>query len=363
MYGRPAGSRWGAAVAETPLSTRPLFCQTLGLVGPMGKLRGLWPLRVAGAGAAVVAFTAGAAAVPAPAAARSVSHAAASVAGVPPSRSIYETTASGPVLYRQGRAAGAAGVQGAVILDFGRPAYQSATYGTMDFSDRFVSLADMVTGVENYVAGYFAAAPAHTNLEVIVGTNNSCGTGQPCPRSGTRRCGCRYEPASYYQWGRRFALAVAETSYWTTDTRSRHGFTDHVQVVAGDDAEPGFDPGYRNTYALMSGYAAVGTGLTMVDFGDAAPGPWTREQLYQVAYGLPPNVPFPEIYYPGQAAEWAHLASYALARHGKLMRFVGVLSQDPEGNTASQAYSQLVAAVRPVTGQGSVRWASQIGFP
>ena len=331
----------------------------------MGKLRALWPLRTAAL--AVAAFTTGAAVVPTPAVARAVPHAAtrslAAIGSPTPSRSIYETTASGPALYRQGRAAGGAGVQGAVILDFGRPAYRSATYGTMDFSDRFLSLADVATGVENYVAGYFAAAPAYTNLEVVVGTNNSCGTGQPCPRSGTRSCGCRFEPASYYQWGRRFALAVAEASSWTADTHSRHGFTDYVQVVAGDDAEPGFDPGYRNTGALMSGYAAVGTGLPMVDFGDAAPGPWTQEQLYQVAYGFSPNVPFPEIYYPGQAAEWARLARYALVHHGKLIRFAGVLSQDPAGNTASQAYSQLVSALRPVTGQGSVRWASQIGFP
>jgi hypothetical protein len=333
----------------------------------MGTLRALWSVRAASGALAVVVFTAGAAVVPAPAAARTVSHSAtrsaAAIHAPAPSRSIYETTASGPVLYRQGRAAGRAGVQGAVILDFGRPAYWAATSGTMDFSDRFVSLADVAVGAENYVAGYFASAPARTDLEVIVGTNDSCGTGQPCPRSGTRSCGCRFEPPSYYQWGRRFALAVAQASYWTADTRSRHGFTDHVQVVAGDDAEPGFDPGYRNTYALMSGYAAVGTGLTMVDFGDAAPGPWTREQLYQVAYGLPPDVPFPEIYYRGQAGEWAQLARYALGHHGKLMRFAGVLSQDPEGNTATQAYSQLVAALRPVTGQGAIRWASQIGFP
>ncbi|HEX5268279.1 MAG TPA: hypothetical protein VFW24_16045 [Acidimicrobiales bacterium] len=323
----------------------------------------MWLLRVALAGSVLAGFTAGTVLAPAPAAANTVSRAAASIVSPLPTRSIYETTASGPALYRQGRAAGRAGMQGAVILDFGRPAYQAGAYGTMGFADRFLPLADVVTGVENYVSGYFATAPSYTSFEVIVGTNNSCGTGQPCPHSGARFCGCGSQPASFYEWGRHFALAVSQASYWTTGTRSRQGFTDHVKVVAGDDAEPGFDPGYRNTYALMSGYAAVGTGLTMVDFGDAAPGPWTREQLYQVAYGLPPNVPFPEIYYRGQAGEWADLARYALSHHGKVMTFAGVLSQDPVGNTASQAYSQLVAALRPVTGQGSVRWASQIGFP
>ena len=319
-------------------------------------------MRVALAAAVMAAAAIGSAARAAPAAAATTLSPAAGVAPLP-TRSIYETTASGPALYRQGRAAGTGGTQGAVILDFGRPAYRAGIYGTMDFGDGFVPLADLVTGVENYVAGYYATAPRYTSLEVIVGTNNSCGTGQPCPRSGTRSCGCRSEPTSYYQWGRRFALAVAQASYWNTDTRSRHGFTDQVQVVAGDDAEPGFDPGYYNTSALMSGYAGAVTGLTMVDFGDAAPGPWTNEQLYQVAYGFPPNIPFPEIYYPGQAGEWAGLAHYALIHHGKVMRFAGVLSQDPEGNTASEAWSQLVAALRPVTGQRSLQWASEIGFP
>ena len=279
-----------------------------------------------------------------------------------PSLSIYETTAAPSVLYRQGRAAGRAGAEGAVILDFGRPAYQSSTYGTMDFADRFVPLAGVVSAVENYVSGYFAAAPRWTTLEVVVGTNDSCGTGQPCPRTHTRSCGCRWEPPSYYQWGRRFGLAVGQAGYWATDVRARQGFSDQVSVVAGDDAEPGFDPGYRNTYNLLAGYAGLGGSPLMVDFGDAAPGLWSREQLYQVAYGFSPDVPFPEIYYPSQAREWADLARYARVRHGKVMTFVGVLSQDPAGNTPAQAYHQLVSALRRVTGQSRVRWASEIGY-
>ncbi len=37
--------------------------------------------------------------------------------------------------------------------------------------------------------------------------------------------------------------------------KSRSGFTDTVTVLAGDDAEPAFDPTYQNTYDLMLGYA------------------------------------------------------------------------------------------------------------
>ena len=316
-------------------------------VGGLRAARGLWRKGVA---AALVAVAAGGAM-----AVRSPRAAAA------PTSSLYEPTASGPVLYAQGLAAGKAGAQGAVILDFGRPAYRAGVYGVMDYADRFVPLADVVGAVESYAWGYFRSAPSYTGLEVVMGTNDSCGTGQPC--GSTKRCGCPDEPPSYRQWGRHFALFVEGTASWVADLRATHGYTDDVRVVAGDDAEPGFDPRYWNTYDLLAGYAAtVGSAPTMVDFGDAAPGPWTEEQLYQVAYGFPPDVPFPEIYYPGQAAQWGALARYARAHHGKSMDFSGVLSQDPAGNTPAAAYSQLVAALAPVTGQTVLRWASEIGF-
>ena len=278
-----------------------------------------------------------------------------------PAPSVYERSADPTALYHQGQAAGRSGVTGAVILDFGRPAYQAPDYGTMDYAGHFVPLAAILSAAESYVAAYYTYGPRHAALEVVVGTNNSCGAGQPCGR--TPACGCRFEPASFREWGRHLALAVEQAAAFSSALGSRPGYTDVVRVAAGDDAEPGFDPGYRNTYELLAGYAAAASGAwpPMVDFGDAAPHPWSLEQLYQVAYGFAPDVPFPEIYYPAQARWWATLARYARARHGVALKVLGVLSQDPVGNTPEAAYTQLLEALGPVTGQTRVPWLSEIG--
>ncbi len=51
-----------------------------------------------------------------------------------PTTSHYETSASAAALYLQGEAAGQAGTQGIVVLDFGRPASNGTSDGTFDFA-------------------------------------------------------------------------------------------------------------------------------------------------------------------------------------------------------------------------------------
>ena len=314
----------------------------------------MWPGRRAAA--AALAFAAGYAVMPAVGSA--YASAGASRAASP---SYYEGNASPAVLYRQGRAAGLARVSGLVILDFGRPAYDAGRYGTLDFTDHFAALDDITASAEAYAAGYLSSAPRYRQLTVAIGTNNSCGTGQPCGR--TRSCGCVLEPPSYLVWGRQLAYAVTRADAGVVRLRASRGYTDDVRVVAGDDAEPAFDPAYRNTHDLLAGYAAAvgGSRPAMVDFGDATPGSWSQEQLFQVAYGFRPDVPVPEVYLPSQARHWAALVRYALRRHRVSMTILGVLTQDPAGNTPGVAYAEMVAALTPLTGQTSIRWLSEIG--
>jgi hypothetical protein len=51
-----------------------------------------------------------------------------------PTTSYYEASASTAVLSSQGQAAGRSGTQGLVVLDFGRPASDGTSDGTLDFS-------------------------------------------------------------------------------------------------------------------------------------------------------------------------------------------------------------------------------------
>jgi hypothetical protein len=280
-------------------------------------------------------------------------------AAATPTISYYEQGAWGQALYFQGEQAGQTGAQGLVILDFGRPASDGTSDGTDSFAGSFLSFADISQGVQNYLMGYFNYAPADTTLDVAVGTNDSCGVGQPC---GGIVCGCPDEPASYLTWGQELAGVVQQLDAWSAAFASQNGYSDTVQVVAGDDAEPAFDPGYDNTYDVMQGYAASvgGSYPPMVDYGSAEPGIWSEDQLLQIANGFAPNVAVPEIYDSSQIAEWADLVSYARASYGEDVTLFGVLTDAAGTEPPQSAMDQTLSAVSAITGQGSMEWVSAI---
>ena len=196
-------------------------------------------------------------------------------------------------------------------------------------------------------------------MHVAVGTNNSCGTGQPCGRT---TCGCPDEPPDFSAWGEQFALTVEGLGSWARYTRAENGFTDDVRVVAADDAEPAYDPAYENTFHLLEGYAQAvgGTYPAMVDDGSADAHYWTEDQLLQVAYGFRPDVPMPQIYYPSQAAEWAALLRYAKAHDDTTLTIYGVLTGGPGTYDPRTAYTAMLGAVAKVTDQHSIPWLSTI---
>jgi hypothetical protein len=276
-----------------------------------------------------------------------------------PTTSYYEQDASPTNLYLQGETAGQAGAQGMVILDFGRPASNGTSDGTLDFARTFVSFSDVVGAVQNFIIGYYNYAPARTTIDVAIGTNDSCGMFQPC---GAVVCGCPNEPSNYVTWGQELAGAVQGLRAWSAQYRSANGFTDTVRVDAGDDAEPAFDPGYYNTYDVMEGYAQVvgPNGPPMVDYGSADPGFWTEDQLLQIANGFAPNVAMPEIYSSDQVSQWANLVAYANASYGENVTIWGVLTT-PGGMEASpDAANQMLGAVAGISGQSGIPWMSAI---
>lgn len=275
----------------------------------------------------------------------------------------YEANVDPWALFQQGAADGKSGLAGAAILDFGRPAQDAAgTMSTLDFGGHLDALTAVVAAAESYIDGYRLNAAAHSAMTVLVGTNDSCGTGQPC---GSTTCGCAHEPASFLAWGKAWGTAVGQIDSYVAATAGAHPVT--VAVGGADDAEPGFDPGYTNTYDVLSGYADV-TGRPMADYGSLDGGPgnsfWTAAQMYQVAYGFKPNVPFPEIYYPGMADQWAALSHWAAAHAAGRMTMYGVLTEAPTGYTPQDGYDSLLTALNgdySDTGQGSVRWSSNVG--
>jgi hypothetical protein len=270
----------------------------------------------------------------------------------------YEASVDAASLVAQGRAAGEAGAQGLAILDFGRPAVNGSMSGTMDFGGNFVSLTSIVAATVSYIRGYLATAPRALRLEVAIGTNNSCGTGQPC---GSIVCGCKFEPPSFAAWGAQQAWAVEQAQSAVNSLRSRSGYSDTVTVIAGDDAEPAFDPGYQNTYDLLAGYAGAVGGFqpSMVDYGSAEPGFWSNDQLLQIADGFRPDVAVPEAYFSSEVSSWASLISYAKSR-GRVITVFGVLANTANGYSPQVGYNSLLGAITPITGQTTIRWSSDI---
>jgi hypothetical protein len=288
-----------------------------------------------------------------------LSNSSASGAATPASTtSQYEMNTNPGSLEAQGRMAGASGSQGLVILDFGRPGVDGPASGTTDFSGNFDSFASIEVATESYIAGYFAAAPRHLDLDVVIGTNDSCGTGQPC---GGVVCGCQFEPPNFAAWGALQAAAVVSVQAQTNSLKSRSGFTDTVTVLAGDDAEPAFDPSYQNTYDLMLGYSNAVRGYqpAMVDYGSADPGFWTSAQLLKVADGFAPNVSVPEIYSAADVQRWASLASYAKTT-GKTLKIFGVMMASPVDAASQANVGLLEGALQSITGQTSIDWLSAI---
>ena len=273
--------------------------------------------------------------------------------------SYYESTASTRQLAIQGAVAGNDDFQGVVILDFGRPGYDGTSEGTIGYGGSYLPFSSIESAVESYITAYYASAPPYTSLKVAVGTNNSCGTGQPC---GDFKCGCGYEPPSYTYWGEQLASTVEQLDQWVRSMKAERGYTDNVEVIAADDAEPAFDPGYQNTYDVLNGYAQAvgGPEPPMVDFGSAEGSFWTEDQLYQVAYGFPPDVPMPEIYYPVQASEWGGLVRYAKARYGQTLTIFGVLTTGLGIDNPTQALRDILGAISGVSGQSYVPWQSRI---
>jgi hypothetical protein len=274
-------------------------------------------------------------------------------------KSYYEGSANPAELYLQGEQAGRSAAQGIVILDFGRPAVGNSMYGTFGFGNVLIPFSSIAAGVESYIKGYYRSAPPYTMLNVALGTNNSCGTGQPCGPTAVI-CGCPDEPPDFGLWGQHLAWAVEQSGAWASAFKAREGFTDDVRVVAADDIEPAYDPEYLNTYDVLKGYAAAVGGYfpPLVDYGSADANVWTDDQLLQVAYGFPPDVPMPEIYYSPDAAEWAALLSYAKAVSGRSREIYGVLTEGSGTRSPEGAYIDMLDALAPITNQRTIPWLS-----
>lgn len=227
--------------------------------------------------------------------------------------SLYEQTASSRLLARQGCAAARRGEIGVVVLDFGKPAYSGArgAYGTIDFSDRFISNHQITVGMLGWARGYVGCLRTHSKASVTLarGTSN-------------------YHPSvpSAFVAGKRWAGAVLALQR----KLQRHRLNTQVKSAAADDAEPAWDRGFRKTRRFIQGFRMSAYRRTLYDYGSLDGGVgaiWSARQMLFVTGGAGHTAVLPEIYYPSLAREWAQFAYVAHRRFHRRVHFAGVMTQ------------------------------------
>jgi len=250
--------------------------------------------------------------------------------------SYYESTTSTSTLYYQGCDAGKAAAVGAIVLDFGRPAYRDGAYGTMLFgSGGFAPNVSILNAMKAFAEGYWNCSPLHTQVVIARGTSNYC-------HGGTS---CSLLPPNY----------MAAGSYWGTRTNelasyiANSGYSSQESSAAADDAEPAWDPGFTSTHDFIAGYNSAANWV-LFEFGSLESGYWSRANEYYVAY-TGANFPLPQVYYSSMAASWEELELWAVANRGGSMLMLGVTSEwpAPETLTPHQGYDAMLTRLQTHT--------------
>jgi hypothetical protein len=229
--------------------------------------------------------------------------------------SIYEHSVRTRALRSQGCLAGRRLESGIAVLDFGKPAFERGGYGTLLFSGRFAPNHKITNAMLAYAQGYVSCLPqgATASIEIARGTSN-------------------YHPAvpSAYTAGTRWGRETNRLGFML----ARQGLDAHVQAAAADDAEPAWDPAFRQTRLFFHGFRAAVHGHTLYDYGSLDGGigaVWTARQAWYVAGGLRYTKALPEIYNSAMAREWAELAQVASGKYHRGVEFAGVMTQGTPG--------------------------------
>jgi hypothetical protein len=232
----------------------------------------------------------------------------------PTTLSLYERDARPSRLARQGCSAARRRETGVVVLDFGKPSYagrRHGAYGTIDFSNRFISNHRITKGMLGWARGYVRCLPRHSHRVVTLarGTSN-------------------YHPSvpSVTAAGKRWAGAVLALER----KLRRQGLSRHVKSAGADDAEPAWDRRFRQTRLFIHGFRKWSRAHTLYNYGSLDGGVgsiWSARQMMYVVGGTGHTAVLPEIYYPSQAREWAELAHIAHRWFHRRVHFAGVMTQ------------------------------------
>lgn len=275
----------------------------------------------------------------------------------PQTMSYYVTSNSTSTLQSWG--CNAPANSGAIVVDFGRPAYRSSdsAYGTIDWvgsSGTFIPNGTIQGLIEAFAKGWYNC---HSGNVVIIRALSNCSVNSVDPNCPAHTS---YDVPSWITAAQKWAAYT--TSFG--DYLSSSGYSSRETPAAGIDAEPDYDTVYTHTRNFVGTYNSNGS-TWMYDFGAPYSDYWSYEDMYTIAYGVLLDFPYAEVYNTDFATDWYHISSWG-ASNGDYgaMYFEGVMCTT-SGLGCSSAYSALVSALSnsSSTAQSSIPYLTKIYFP
>jgi hypothetical protein len=225
------------------------------------------------------------------------------------SASQYEQTTSRTEMRRQGCAAGRRDAGGLTILDFGKPAWNGHSYGTILFSERFASNKAITRALYAFAVSYVRCLPSGSDRRIVLGR-------------GTSNYGIAVP--SRYDAGRAWAR---ETHRLGSLFAAHRNLAEHVTSAAADDIEPAWDTRFHRTRGFLRGFRAAPGYELLYNFGSLdGGGIWSVKQAYYASVRGNTRV-VPQIYSRAMAHQWAELARSGLRTFHRPLRFAGVVTQ------------------------------------
>lgn len=201
-----------------------------------------------------------------------------------------------------------------VILDFGSTDYSSVNIGTKLTSTNIsVSTSAILNGAKTYIQKFIQYSQPASRLVLGVGTNNT----------GDMMC----STTTAGNHGQAWATMINDLQSWV----NQQGYGGNVTVAGANDIESWAGQGLQcgtqlkdpsppqNALAWAQAYSAT-TDVYLINYGAVdsvaiglGNGAWGADTFWQLSWGIPEILPFPEIYSTtgGNATMWQQLARFS----------------------------------------------------
>jgi hypothetical protein len=272
----------------------------------------------------------------------------------------YVSTLDPITLAGQGCRAASANQNGVIVLDFGSPRFQDASYGTRIFgAGTFISTTQIATAAEQFSQGYWNCSSSNAHLTLAIGTTN-CGY-------VPGKTGCNVNSTNItLEHGKAWHQLVKQVSDWVNQS----GYAARISIAGANDIELSWcSP--QETRAWVDGYYSTAPAemFALYNFGACdgcpylasqnwtLPNGWTNEDVWYVSSGSLATYSLPEIYLTNgwNASQWYLMSAWAYLNEGEAINFAGSFTQwqacldvggcTSTGNTPSAGWTQLYNAL------------------